>query len=249
MSVIKITKAKDIVKKNIKKKLDNTIGIENIDINALMTALYSNKETLALQIFSYLKPNKDELEAILMTASYYNNYKVLKKILPSVHDYNIKSNVINTLIINNNISTLYKVISNFSKTEINLIEENTIYSSISIAIIQESLDMVKILLEKGFNINKSDNKGDTPLMVAVSVGNSDITHKLLEQGADANSIADDGFSPLLIALKQKEPNYEIIDLILFAGADYNITINGNSLNELVKPIMDKLSFFKNNSKI
>lgn len=47
-----------------------------------------------------------------------------------------------------------------------------------------SLEVVKYLVEKGANVNAVDNSGNTPLLNVISVANPEVAKYLIEQGAD-----------------------------------------------------------------
>jgi ankyrin repeat protein len=52
------------------------------------------------------------------------------------------------------------------------------------AVIGKHSDMVALLLEHGVNVNKGDNEGETPLMLAAGSGNQELVVSLLSKGAD-----------------------------------------------------------------
>ena len=49
-----------------------------------------------------------------------------------------------------------------------------------------NIEIVKLLLEHGADINLPDNYGHTALMMASLEGNTEIVRLLLDQGADVN---------------------------------------------------------------
>jgi ankyrin repeat protein len=80
------------------------------------------------------------------------------------------------------------------------------------------IDRIKMLIERGANINIRNEFGDTPLHCAVLWGDIEVVKLLINNGADVN-IKDgsyEGCTPLEWAIK--ENNIEIIKLLKEAGA-------------------------------
>jgi ankyrin repeat protein len=59
--------------------------------------------------------------------------------------------------------------------------------------------LLKILLDRGLNVNAKDADGDTPLHRALGVGRTDIVALLLEKHANVNSANNAGETPLMLA--------------------------------------------------
>jgi ankyrin repeat protein len=95
------------------------------------------------------------------------------------------------------------------------------------------LDVVKLLLERGANVNIRSKGcpfvvsqlaskrpgGWTALAAAASSGNSEVVRILLERGASVQAVADDQMSPLVAAINGRNP--AIVHLLLQRGADVN----------------------------
>jgi uncharacterized protein len=60
------------------------------------------------------------------------------------------------------------------------------------AIASRNADAVKLLLERGANVNARQQVGYTPLMGAASAGREDFVDQLLANGADRLLVSDDG---------------------------------------------------------
>lgn len=60
-------------------------------------------------------------------------------------------------------------------------------SPLSAAAYQQRLDVVRLLIERGADVNQGDNAGFTPLHLAAANGYLEIAGILLNAGADANS--------------------------------------------------------------
>ena len=95
------------------------------------------------------------------------------------------------------------------------------------------LDLVRLLVEYGADMDIANNRGETPLRMAVDSvgGNLDSLRYLLEQGADVNKADNDGNTPLLYAVKMG--NYynssnaflSVMRYLLKQGADRDKTNN------------------------
>jgi ankyrin repeat protein len=60
-------------------------------------------------------------------------------------------------------------------------------SPLSAATYQQRLDVVRLLIERGADVNQGDNAGFTPLHLAAANGYLEIARRLLDAGADANA--------------------------------------------------------------
>ncbi|CAO0792704.1 unnamed protein product [Mucor circinelloides] len=67
------------------------------------------------------------------------------------------------------------------------------------AVSYNQIEMVKLLIEKGANVNIEDFEKDTPLYVAENV---EMAQLLLDNGADPKHINEDGITPALTALEE-----------------------------------------------
>ena len=77
--------------------------------------------------------------------------------------------------------------------------------------------VVRLLVEKGADVDKARNDGRTPFYMACQEGHLDVVQLLLEKGADMDKAKDSGATPLYIARYQGHA--EIISILEQAGAN------------------------------
>ncbi len=78
---------------------------------------------------------------------------------------------------------------------------------------------VRECLDKGENINTTDEDGETPLHWAAAAGHAGITALLIERGADVNAVDEDGETPLYLAAYWGKTAAATV--LLVHGADIN----------------------------
>jgi ankyrin repeat protein len=84
-------------------------------------------------------------------------------------------------------------------------------SIFEMAITYDNLDMVKYIIEKGIDVNKTNRKSRfTPLMTAVCYGRIKIAKLLIEQGADKEAIDSKGISVTDFARKMNKKSMLIL---------------------------------------
>ena len=85
--------------------------------------------------------------------------------------------------------------------------------------IEKNMEMVKILVENGININKKDRHGWSPFLRAVGGENFEIVKYLVDNGADVNDSDSYRRSALMYACSGR--NFEIIKYLVENGANVN----------------------------
>jgi len=86
------------------------------------------------------------------------------------------------------------------------------------------IDILKVLVENGDNVNIASNYG-SPLMLAAVYAHFDMVKYLIEKGADVNAkMSFYGVTPLFCACECRDhkSSYEITRLLLSLGADPNV---------------------------
>jgi hypothetical protein len=84
------------------------------------------------------------------------------------------------------------------------------------AAIEGNINKIKRLIENGVDINGTNSKGETALMLAAAYGQIDVINLLIDNNADVNAKSDDGKTALTIAKEQGHK--EVMELLKKAGA-------------------------------
>ncbi|KAF0988668.1 hypothetical protein HZS_1980, partial [Henneguya salminicola] len=98
-------------------------------------------------------------------------------------------------------------------------------TSLTIATNNNRLDIVRLLVEKGANIQHQTFNDQTPLIISLKNGNKQILQYLLDKGANINTIYQ-GQTPLMIATISEHTN--IVRILLERGADATYENNKNT---------------------
>lgn len=98
--------------------------------------------------------------------------------------------------------------------------------------------ITELLIQRGAEINKTNNFGETPLMKAAYKGKKDIVDLLIKNGANVNMKDDEGTTPLMWAVSHPRPtqsNTDVVKLLLQSGAVINETdANGETALTIAK---------------
>ena len=92
-------------------------------------------------------------------------------------------------------------------------------------IVESSINIMKLLIENGANINYTDENGFNPLNIAIESGDMELTKFLITNGANVNSLMQDGVSLIGYAIAQN--NMDLLQMLIENGANVNYT-NGDS---------------------
>ncbi len=123
--------------------------------------------------------------------------------------------------------SLSNIVSNATPDFINSTNNGFKSPLLNLAAYKASLDAVKLLLEKGADINGRDSEGRTALFKAVASWSTDIIKFLIEKGADVNAKDTNGDTPLHIEqmFADEGTDFEIVKLLVESGADPNALNN------------------------
>ena len=111
---------------------------------------------------------------------------------------------------------------------------------------EKCLNLVKVLLEHGADVNLANGLGYSPLMWACGSGRKDIAELLVSFGADVNAVTLESVSPLGLAICSR--SLELVKFLVEKGADVkqvNVTkygfknISENEDIEMLRFLMEK----------
>lgn len=112
-------------------------------------------------------------------------------------------------------------------------------SPLMIACSYGDIDLVKLLLEKGAQLNFLSDSGQTPLLAAVSSGNLELVKFLIEKGAGKN-LGNSTLSQAL-SLQDKEKAEQIATYLLNIGVKYSskdlVTVAGAGMEKMVDKLL------------
>jgi ankyrin repeat protein len=104
--------------------------------------------------------------------------------------------------------------------------------------VEEYIDVVKILLQRGADVQIRNHLGDTPLLIAAFQGYSQIVAVLLGAGADMEK---KNFGEVALTLAVSKGHFPTVKLLLENGADIN-KLADDGKTALVKAIAAKLGW-------
>jgi ankyrin repeat protein len=98
-----------------------------------------------------------------------------------------------------------------------------------------SLDVLKILIRKGVDVNYQNEKKETPLIIACSSGSKNVVKFLLEKGANVNKQGYGNDTPLLKAIHNGD--FQVVKILIEHGADLKLE---NDLQ--ITPLVESFNF-------
>ena len=98
-------------------------------------------------------------------------------------------------------------------------------------------NVIRLLLNHGIDVNLSNNKGVSAILVASEYGYFDIVKDLVSFGSDVNTQNNDGLTPLMIASRRGD--IEIVEFLLGKGAYVDAKNYVNNWTSLTSAITSK----------
>jgi ankyrin repeat protein len=132
--------------------------------------------------------------------------------------------ILTDYIMENNLDAINREITNrpFIVNYNFTIEDGSEVTLLSVAIMFNQIEVIRLLIEKGVDINKIARKV-TPLSVCLMYNNMECFNLLIEKGADVNAKNENGSTPIFIAIQKH--NLEAFDILLNKNADINVKDN------------------------
>ncbi|EDM25984.1 hypothetical protein LNTAR_19342 [Lentisphaera araneosa HTCC2155] len=127
-----------------------------------------------------------------------------------------------------------KIIELFEENKTLIHQKPAGWSWLHMACEENNLEVVKLLLNYGLNINERDDYSQTPLTRAVSHNQLIIAKYLLDNGADVDAKIDNSKTNIMIAIQ--EGNLEIVKLLIEYGANLSSSYIRND-NKVITPLI------------
>jgi len=157
---------------------------------------------------------------ILLTMAFFVNSSYL--------DFNCKSEICKAVYTGNH--KKLKILLKKNKKLVN-IKEKYNNSILHVAVLNQDIDSVNILIENKVNINEQDAGGATPLHIAARGGLVNIMASLIGANADIDAQDNEGFTPIMRATLLGKS--DAVSLLLLAGSNCKLkTHYGQNLSSI-----------------
>ena len=111
-----------------------------------------------------------------------------------------------------------------------------------------NIDLIRLLIQRGADVNKKDDFGRTPIMYASYTGQTEVVRILLDNGAYVNEIDSQDITALMLASQGEQDNTDTVKLLIDRRADVNMkdntgntalmfAIRGGANTEIVKMLL------------
>lgn len=171
----------------------------------------------------------------LLLAVEMEDIDVIKELLKNNADINLQNDeevspLTYSIYFQKDISIVKELLENGAKVEYTTQK----YTPLMIASNLENIEVMKLLLEYGANVNTKTTDGQSALELAAIKGSKKSIDFLLENGADVNSQNNQGYTPTMIAVGLE--NIDLLNKLIKAGADLNAK-DKNGVSALMNAIL------------
>lgn len=173
------------------------------------------------------------MEKILLTASSRGNKEIVKTVIEK--GVNLSSSYYKS------ISPLHVAISGYSKFEFSIKPFKD-----KEKILEDYLEIIKLLIEAGADVNIKNKEGETPLILSYITFNIEIHELLIKSGANLNEQDKNGYTALMWS--SCDSNVELTKLLIKEGADLDMQNNDGdtaliiasreNIREIIKLLID-----------
>lgn len=230
----------------VKLLLDNHVDIfpEGINLKMLISAVVNaDSFEIAEVIFNGVEDSSELLEKgyrfsiINDTPNSYSYFVKRIRTLPDDFDPMYINNTIN------NSPKNVKAMIDMGFPVNKMIQGDPSATPLAHAASSHLIEIGRLLIEAGADVNKPDTIGQTPLMDACFKGDYKFVKLLLDNGADINKGSNSGKTPLQYAVSSE--NYDLVKYLLENGADpftknkYSETALDRAKDEIMKELLIK----------
>ena len=174
-----------------------------------------------------------------------NNPKMVNLLLPKISYIDENLHILSTAVSNNNVeitraliskglrATDYSLCMSTDNPEILKLLEYCESTPLHIAVLKKDTEKVKELVESGFDVNKTDSFGNTPLCLAAARNDSVLVSLLLKYGADPkDGCTDPNYKYLCATPCDLTNDYTIRKMLGFCGKALFFAVERGDLNEV-----------------